>query len=354
MATINDILNFSKIEAGKLTLERVDFNLEDVLRGISDLLAARAHGKDLELVFHTEMNVPRLLIGDPQRLGQILLNLVANAIKFTELGEVVIKVRLIEQRDSAADDNQVVLEFSVRDTGIGMTEEQISHLFQPFSQADSSISRKYGGTGLGLTISQRLVKMMGGEIHVQSQIGVGSVFTCIIALEQQPESNPTTGAAQAVPELAGLRVLVVDRHAATLEFLRSVMESFAFEVTTAQSAEEGLMLLDKAGDDPFRLVLIDWKFPGGLDGLEAAQCIRQDARLASTPIILLGSQEDVQQKASAEGLNGCLLKPITRSQLFDAVMQVFGHQALTHPRHTHEKISTETLEKLRGKHILLV
>ena len=354
MATINDILNFSKIEAGKLTLERVDFNLEDVLRGISDLLAARAHGKDLELVFHTEMNVPRLLLGDPQRLGQVLLNLVSNAIKFTQEGEVVIKVRLVEQRESPAQNNPAVLEFSVRDTGIGMTEDQISHLFQPFSQADSSISRKYGGTGLGLTISERLVKMMGGEIHVQSQIGVGSLFTCIIAMEQQPEPNPATGAAQAVPELAGLRVLVVDQHAATLEFLRSALESFAFEVTTAQCAEEGVMLLDKAGDDPFRLVLMDWKFPGGMDGLEAARCIRQDVRLASTPIILLGNQEDVQQKASAEGLNGSLLKPITRSQLFDAVMQVFGHQALTKLRPSHEKISTETMGKLRGKQILLV
>ncbi len=404
-ATINDILNFSKIEAGKLNIERIDFNLDDVLRGISDLLAARAHGKDLELVFSPEMNVPRLLIGDPQRLGQVLLNLVANAIKFTELGEVVLKVRLIEQRDSAVGDSpahdsalgdrlvknsQAVLEFSVRDTGIGMTEEQISHLFQPFSQADNSISRKYGGTGLGLTISQRLVKMMGGDIWAESQIGVGSVFTCIIALEQQPEPIPAIspadsfGAAQAVPdtipalfgvdpgmicsayypdapagnhgvrELAGLRVLLVDQHVATQEFLRSALESFAFNVTTAQSAEEGLLLLDQAGDDPFRLVLIDWKFSGGLDGLEAARCIRHDVRLASTPIILLGSQEDVQQKASAEGLNGSLLKPITRSQLFDAVMQVFGHQALTQPRPTHKIISSETLGKLCGKHILLV
>jgi two-component system sensor histidine kinase/response regulator len=151
-----------------------------------------------------------------------------------------------------------------------------------------------------------------------------------------------------------LRVLVVDQHAATQEFLRSALESFGFNVTTAQYAEEGLLLLDKAGDDPFRLVLMDWKFPGGLDGLEAARCIRQDARHAKTPIILLGSQADVQQTASAEGLNGSLLKPITRSQLFDAVMQVFGHQSLTHPRPTHENFSKETLRKLRGKQILLV
>jgi CheY-like chemotaxis protein/HPt (histidine-containing phosphotransfer) domain-containing protein len=288
-----------------------------------------------------------------------LLNLVANAIKFTQVGEVVLKVRLVEQGAWAVGDgplknNQVALEFSVHDTGIGMTEDQISHLFQPFSQADSSISRKYGGTGLGLTISQRLVKMMGGDIWAQSQIGVGSVFTCIIALEQQPEPNPTTGAAQAVPELAGLRVLVVDQHVSTQEFLRSALESFAFNVITAQCAEEGLLLLDKAGDDPFRLVLMDWKFPGGMDGVEAARCIRRDTRLAGTPIILLGNQVEVRQKASAEGLNGSLVKPITRSQLFDAVMQVFGHQALTKYLPTHEIISSETLGKIRGKQILLV
>ena len=363
LSTINDILNFSKIEAGKLNIERVDFSLDDVLQGISNLLVARALEKNLELVFHAEVNVPRVLIGDPQRLSQILLNLMANAIKFTQVGEVVLKVRLLEQRDNSQGDslvnNQVVLEFSVSDTGIGMTEEQISHLFQPFSQADSSISRKYGGTGLGLTISQRLVQMMGGEIRVQSQIGVGSVFTCIIALEQQPEPNPTTSAAgslaaQAASELAGLRVLVVDQHVATQEFLRSTLESFAFNVTTAQCAEEGLLLLDKAGDDPFRLVLMDWKFSGGMDGLEAALCIRHDPRLASTPIILLGSHDEVQQKASANGLNGSLLKPITRSQLLDAIMQVFGHHAQAHPQATHQKISPETLGKLRGKQILLV
>lgn len=360
MATINDILNFSKIEAGKLTLERVDFSLDDVLRGISDLLAARAHGKDLELVFHTEVNVPRLLIGDPQRLSQILLNLVSNAIKFTQVGEVVLKIRLVEQHDDPGQNNQAVLEFSVRDTGIGMTEEQMSRLFHPFSQADSSISRKYGGTGLGLTISQRLVKLMGGDIWAESQFGVGSVFTCSIPVEQQPESITTINQAssfdaiQTVPELTGLHVLVVDQHIATQEFLRSTLESFTFKVTTAQCAEEGLLLLEKSGDDPFNLVLINWKFSGGLDGVEAARCIRQDTRLANTPIILLGNQEDVQLMAITEGLNGSLLKPITRSQLFDAVMQVFGHQSLTHARPTHKNISAETLEKLRGKHILLV
>ena len=360
MTTINDILNFSKIEAGKLTLERVDFSLDDVLRGISDLLAARAHEKDLELVFHTEMDVPRLLIGDPQRLGQILLNLVANAIKFTQVGEVVLKIKLVEQSDSPLKNNQVVLEFSVCDTGIGMTEEQISHLFQPFTQADSSISRKYGGTGLGLTISQRLAKMMGGDIWVQSQIGVGSIFNCLLTLEKQSESNSTTGlansfdVAKAAPELAGLRVLIVDPHVATKEFLRSALESFTFKVTTAECAEEGLLLLEKARDDPFSLVLMNWKFPGGLDGLQATNCIRKDAYLANTPIIMLGSQEEVQQKASASGLNGSLVKPITRSQLFDAVMKVFGYQALIRPRLTHETISAEILAKLRGKQILLV
>ena len=353
MATINDILNFSKIEAGKLVLERVDFSLDNVLHNLAALLAARAQEKDVELVFHTEVNVPRLLTGDPQRLGQVLLNLVANAIKFTTRGEVIVRVRLINPPSGAIYDqpSHIVLEVSVSDTGIGLTEEQISHLFQPFSQADNSTSRKYGGTGLGLTISQRLVRMMGGEIRVQSQPGTGSTFTFTLELEQQPDSDQAIFAA--APDLAGLRVLVVEKHAATQEFLRNTLESFAFHVTTAQSAEQGL-LLTLPEDEPFDLVVMDCKLPGGMDGLEAARQIRQAAHLANTRIILLIDKEEMLQKASLEILNGWLVKPITRSQLFDAVMQALGHKALTLSSPTTKNVSEKTRENLRGKHILLV
>ncbi len=352
MATINDVLNFSKIEAGKLAIERVNFNLDDVFHNLSNLVAARAQEKDLELVFNSNVNVPSLLIGDPLRLGQVMLNLVANAIKFTQAGEIVVKVRLFEQSDSPMIGGHTTLEFSVHDTGIGMTPEQISHLFQPFTQADSSTSRKYGGTGLGLTISQRLVQLMGGEINAQSQVGVGSVFTFTLEMEQQPEADPV--ALVATPDLHGLRVLVVDDHHATQEFLQSALESFAFKVSVACSAEEGLLLLDQSRDDPFGLVLMNRKFPGGMDGLEAAQHIKRESHLANTPIILLGSQEEAQQKLNVNGLDGSLAKPITRSQLFEAVMQVLGHHTHNTSRPTHKNIPEETLKKLRGKHILLV
>jgi PAS domain S-box-containing protein len=347
LATINDILDFSKIEAGKLNIERANFNLDDVLHELANLVAARAQEKSLELVFHTEVNVPRMLIGDRLRLGQVLLNLLGNAIKFTPAGEIVVRVRLLKQIN-----DHILLEFSVRDTGIGLTEEQISHLFQPFSQADTSTSRKYGGTGLGLTISQRLVKMMGGEISAQSQAGVGSVFTFTIEVEQQAGADRE--AFVTAPELSGLRVLVVDDHPATREFLQSMLESFAFRVSTVQSAEKGLLLLDEQGNDPFGLVLLDWNLRGELDGMDVARRIRQNDKLVNIPIIYLVSKEEMLQKAGVEILNGSLVKPITRSQLFDAVMQVFGHKDRAHIRPTHQIISAHTLGKLHGKHVLLV
>ena len=354
MAIIDDILNFSKIEAGKLNIERVDFNLDNVFHDLANQVAARAQERGLELVFHTELNVPRLLIGDPLRLGQVLLNLVGNAIKFTQTGEVVVKVRLLNQPEpglSPSIQPHAVLEFSVRDTGIGLTQEQISHLFQPFSQADTSTSRKYGGTGLGLTISQRLVKMMGGDIHAHSQVGVGSVFTFTVNVDLQPQKEQA--AFTTTHDLDGLRVLVLEQHAATQEFLQSMLESFGFIVTATSSAEDGLSILGQSGDKPFGLMFIDWNLPDLLNGLETVRQIKQAARLANTPVILLGNKDEMLQLASAEPLDVYLVKPATRSQLFDAIMQIFGHQPQNGFRPTREKISDETLGKLRGKHILL-
>ncbi len=348
LATINDILDFSKIESNSMQLENVDFNLDDVLRHLSSLVAYRAQEKGLELVFDTAPDVPRQLVGDPLRLGQVLLNLTGNAIKFTDSGEVVLKITL---KTHTAD--RATLEFSVRDTGIGMTEAQTTGLFQPFSQADTSISRRYGGTGLGLTISQRLVQMMGGKITVQSQPGKGSTFT--FALEFKQTSYFTPAEIVTAETLRGLKVLVIDDHAATLEFLKSTLESFSFNVTTTNSAQYGLSLLEQQpANAPYRLVVIDLSAIDGMDSLQAARAIRQSSSLVNTPIILLLSAEEMLHQVETSILDGYLIKPVTRSQLFNMVMQVFGYETASEACPPQAAVNDTELLKLRGRKILLV
>lgn len=348
LATINDILDFSKIESNSMQLESVNFNLDDVLRKLSSLVAYRAQEKGLELVFNTSPDVPRLLVGDPLRLGQVLLNLVGNAIKFTELGEVVVK---ISTEKLTAD--HAVLTFSVQDTGIGMTEAQLAGLFQPFTQADTSISRRYGGTGLGLTISQRLVNLMGGKISVQSQLGKGSTFTFTLEFTQQPLA--TLAKSVTAESLRGLKVLVIDDHAATLDFLKSTLESFSFNVTTTNSAQTGLALLEQQPlDTPYRLVIIDLSTRSSMDSLQAARAIRQSLSLTHTPIILLLSAEEMLHQIETSILDGYLVKPVTRSQLFDMVMQVFGYETTNETSPAQTAFNDAEILKLRGGKILLV
>ena len=348
LSTINDILDFSKIESGKLDLESNNFDLDDVLRGLSSSLAYHAQEKGLELVFNTQASIPHLLTGDPSRLGQVLLNIVGNAIKFANKGEVLVKTTL---RGRSA--GCVTLEFSVRDTGIGMDEETLVRLFQPFTQADSSTSRKYGGSGLGLSISQRLIQMMGGDIRVESQPGYGSTFTFTVVLGCQTGEEPETPAK--IPAVHGQRILVVDDNIATLEALRSVLESFSCIVTVAQSAGEALALLKQSvpeGIAQFELVLMDSSLPGGVDGLEAIRCIKHDLPFGQIPVLLMiGAAEMLQQKENGD-LDGYLIKPITRSQLFDAIMQVFGQK--TTSKLKSEAKSGVALQKLHSGHILLV
>jgi PAS domain S-box-containing protein len=349
LSTINDILDFSRIESGKLNLESTSFDLDDVLRRLSSSQAYHAQEKGLELVFNTEANIPHLLTGDPSRLGQVLLNIVGNAIKFTNKGAVLVKTSL---RGRSA--GRVTLEFSVRDTGIGMSEETMSRLFQPFTQADSSTSRNYGGSGLGLSISQRLIHMMGGDVWVESQPGQGSIFTFTVFLGSQEGEGPETPAN--IQAVHGQRVLVVDDNIDTLEALRSALESFACIVTVAQTAEAGLELLMQPAPEEkaqYTLVLMDSSLPG-VDGMEAIRRIKHDPRYGHIPaILMIGAAEMMQQKENGD-LDGYLIKPITRSQLFDVIMQVFGQK---HPTKTKLKtiaIAGETLEKLCGARILLV
>jgi signal transduction histidine kinase/DNA-binding response OmpR family regulator/HPt (histidine-containing phosphotransfer) domain-containing protein len=351
LGIINDILDFSKIEAGKLDMESVDFQLEDTLDNISTLVGIKTQEKGLELLFKTDPSVPTALVGDSLRLGQILVNLSNNAVKFTDSGEIVVSTELVNK-----DDTQATLKFSVQDTGIGMTEAQAAKLFQPFSQADSSTTRKYGGTGLGLTISKRLAEMMGGEIWVESEPGRGSTFsfTANFGLGKQKAKKQYKPAS----ELRGMKVLVVDDNATSRDILQEMLESFSFEVTVAASGPEGITELESANaDKPFELVVMDWKMPD-MDGLEASRRIKNHGGLSKIPAIVLVTaygREEVMQQAEEVGLEGFLLKPVSPSMLFDAIMQAFGEAVPEVSRVAQRKEQeAEALKHIQGARVLLV
>jgi CheY-like chemotaxis protein len=351
LGIINDILDFSKIEAGKMDMEAVDFQLEETLDNISTLVGIKTQEKGLELLFKIDPSVPRALVGDPLRLGQILINLSNNAVKFTDTGEIIVATELVKQ-----DQGQVTLKFSVHDTGIGMTAEQAAKLFQPFAQADSSTTRKYGGTGLGLTISKRLAEMMGGKIWVESNPGQGSTFsfTANLGLGKERAKKRSKPAS----ELRGMQVLVVDDNATSRSILQEMLESFSFEVSLASSGEEGITELEAASKDkPFELVIMDWKMPG-MDGIEASRRIKGLKSLSKIPAIILVTaygREDVMQQADEVGLEGFLLKPVNPSMLFDAIMQAFGEAVPEISRITQRKEQeAEALKHIQGARLLLV
>jgi len=319
LGIINDILDFSKIEAGKLKMEKTEFRLDSVLENLSSVVSQIAHDKNLEFLIAAPHNLPANFVGDALRLGQILINLVNNAVKFTERGEVVVTVAL-EERVS----DRVKLKFSVRDSGIGMTPEQTARLFQAFSQADTSTTRKYGGTGLGLSISKRLVEMMGGEIWVESNYGAGStfLFTAWFGIgSAKPERK------RFIPDLAGMHVLVVDDNALACEILIDALKAFELRVDSVSSGEAAIRDLAAADSrDPYELVLMDWHMPG-MDGLEASRLIMRGRLLKHVPKIVMVTafgQEDIRTRAEEIGINGYLLKPVSPSLLYDTLMELFG------------------------------
>ena len=351
LGIINDILDFSKIEAGKLDMESVDFQLEDTLDNISTLVGIKTQEKGLELLFRTDPAVPTTLVGDPLRLGQILINLSNNAVKFTDTGEIIVYTELVEK-----DKSQVTLKFSVQDTGIGMTEIQAAKLFQPFAQADSSTTRKYGGTGLGLTISKRLAEMMGGEIWVESEQGRGSTFsfTANFGIGEEKAKKRFKPAS----ELRGMKVLVVDDHATSRDILQEMLESFTFDVSVAASGPEGITELESAGaNEAFELVVMDWKMPG-MDGIETSKRIKHHKGIDKIPPIILVTaygREEVMQQAEELGLEGFLLKPVSASMLFDTIMHAFGEAVpeTSQVAQKHEQ-EAEALKQIQGAHVLLV
>ncbi len=319
LGIINDILDFSKIEAGKLDIEKTEFRLDSVLENLSFVVSQRAEDKNLELLIASPPDLPPNLVGDPLRLGQILINLVNNAVKFTEHGEVVVAIA-VEERIS----ERVKLRFSVRDSGIGMTPEQTARLFQAFNQADTSTTRKYGGTGLGLAISKRLVELMEGKIWVESKPGVGStfLFTAWFGL-----GLGETKRKRFIPDLVGVRALVVDDNEQAREILSNLLRGFSLRADSALSGEEAIQQVASAdSQDPYRLVLMDWKMPG-MDGLEASRKILRGGGLKHVPEIVMVTafgREDVRAQAEEIGIKGYLLKPVSPSMLHDTLMEVFG------------------------------
>jgi two-component system sensor histidine kinase/response regulator len=324
LGIINDILDFSKIEAGKLDIENTDFQLETVLDNLSNIVSQKAHDKDLEFLISAQHDIPSNLVGDPLRLGQILVNLVNNAVKFTDRGEVMVAVVMEEQ---FADN--VKLKFSVRDSGIGMTPEQSARLFQPFSQADTSTTRKYGGTGLGLSICKRLVEMMNGTIWVESQAGLGSTFyfTARFGIRSGQKRK------QFIPDLAGIRALVVDDNAQAREILTDAIRVFALRANSVASGEDAVReVADADSQDPYRLVLMDWHMPG-MDGLEASRIIKRNDRLKHIPKIVMVTafgREDIRNQAEEIGVDSYLLKPVNSSLLYDTLVDLFGMAAAEH------------------------
>ena len=353
LAIIDDILDFSKIEAGKMAFEKVDFFLEDVLAQIADLSVMRAQDKGLELLFDVAPDVPNALQGDPLRLGQVLINLTNNAIKFTEKGEIVVTIRLQQLEEHAA-----VLRVDVRDTGIGLTPPQRSKLFQAFTQADTSTTRHHGGTGLGLTISKRLVEMMEGEIDLVSEAGVGSTFffTARFGLAAVPRDNLLLP-----QQFHGLRVLVVDDNPSAREIFVSMLTALGFEARAVLGGALaiGAVAQARAEGRPYGLVLMDWKMPG-MNGLDTLAGIRADAAgIDATPacIMVTAFHREALLEAARQRdlpLDGVLNKPISASTLLDQIAFVFGG-VTGQSRKTQRQSSYRDDERaLRGAWLLLV
>jgi PAS domain S-box-containing protein len=348
LGLINDILDFSKIEAGRLTMERVDFGLDKVMDAVISIAGQNAHAKGLELILNVPSDIPQELVGDPHRLEQVLVNLVGNAVKFTESGEVELQIALLEKTGG-----KVKLRFTVRDSGIGMTEEQSARLFQPFSQADSSTTRKYGGTGLGLSIVRRLVEMMSGQVWAQSTPGKGStfIFTAWFGV-----GSPAAQRRQPIPSaLEGMRVLVADDNPVAQEVMCSILQSLRFPVQVVGTGEEAVESVIRAEEeDPFGLVLMDWKMPG-IDGIEATKRITKGGVVKNIPAVIVlsasGGGEGERVKALEAGAVDFLVKPVTASTLFDAIMETF---APTLQQEVKEK-PAETVEErgLEGARVLL-
>src|SRR5271168_2537898 len=347
LGIINDILDFSKIEAGKLSVENIDFDLEKVLENVSNLISEKASAKGLELIFDIEPAVSRQLKGDPLRLGQILINFCNNAVKFTERGEIMVKARVQEK-----DENGQLVCFSVIDTGIGLTQEQMGRLFQAFEQADASTTRQHGGTGLGLAISKRLAQLMGGDVGVSSEAGKGSTFWFTARLANGAHSSPRTSQ----PDLRGRRALVIDDNPQARAVVASMLESMTFVVHEAPSGLEAIEMVRHAAEigEPYEIAFVDWQMPG-IDGIETGARIRALPNLSVRPQLVMVTaygREEVLKQAEENAFANVLIKPVTPSMLFDSAIAVLGTD-----RDKVQEVAvgaTRELGQLRDARVLLV
>lgn len=345
LGLLNDILDFSKIEAGKLEIESTEFLLEKVLNNVAHIVGVKASEKDLDIIYDYARDLPNALVGDSLRLGQVLINLISNAIKFTEHGEITIKINIVNDKK-----DYIELSFSIEDTGVGMTKEQLSKLFQSFSQADTSISRQYGGTGLGLAISKNLVELMGGVINVESIPDKGSrfFFTCVF------KKSTRQHAEQSLPaNMLGKRVLIVDDNISAQIVLSRQMKDLGFKVDIANSGFDAIDKIVNNNNSPYALILMDWKMPGK-DGLETAQEIRH-LKLSIQPYMIMVSghkNHELVTRAENVGIKTFLLKPVNHSVMFDTVLKIFSDTPSTPRRQKKTKSYKEPL--LENKSIFLV
>lgn len=324
LSVINDILDFSKIEAGKLELDNVEFPLRETLADVVDIFASQTAIKQVELIGHIPPDLPAWVIGDPERLRQILINILGNAVKFTESGSISLSAVCKKRTDKIA-----VLRLEIKDTGCGISEENLAKLFESFTQADSSTTRKYGGTGLGLTISRQLIKLMKGKINVTSKEGVGSVFTIDIAM---PLSKKTHLKNSSLPDsFSGMRVLVVDDHPVNLELTRELLLPFGLLVECAESADEAMEMHASAiaSKSPYELYLLDYHMPT-VDGAELAKMIRATPEGAAAKLILLTSIDQVNgSDPGMDNFDTLLVKPVRASRLFDSIATVMADRLIS-------------------------
>jgi PAS domain S-box-containing protein len=364
LGILNDILDFSKVEAGKLDIERTPFELDGMMATVSGVVADKAIAKHLELVFDVAADVPQRLIGDPLRLGQILINYVNNAIKFTDQGEVGIAVRVDgfhrPDPEAASCGPQATLRFEVRDTGIGLSQEQMGRLFRSFEQADTSTTRRYGGTGLGLAISKQLATLMGGEVGVHSELGRGSTFwfTAKLALDERraPPRAPAV-------DLRGRRALVVDDNAHAATVLGQMLEHMSLQVRIVHSGAQAIAATEEAAGvgQPFDFAMLDWRMPG-LDGLETAAAIRALDLAAPPQIVVVTAygRDEILRGAQEAGIEHLLVKPVSASVLLDTMMRA-GHVSQPHapalpltPERRGRGAALDALRGMRGARVLLV
>ena len=354
LGIINDVLDFSKIEAGMMEIESVPFDLGDILEHLSSIVSVQARENNTELLYTVSPEVPRQLVGDPLRFSQVILNLLSNAVKFTKKGQVVLSASIVSASDLG---RGAMMRFSVTDSGIGITEEQMKKLFLPFTQADASTTRRYGGTGLGLVLCKKLVELMKGTIQAKSEPGKGSVFSIEIPFGFQEGAYP---ACPLVPEeLHGMRVLVVDDNIIALGIMRGMLESFSFQVTALDSVKAAVEELERSTlsqETTYRMVLMDWKMPD-MDGIKGAKLIIKDKKITNIPVILMASafgDEATAELAMEAGIKHFLHKPIQSSTLLNVIFDAFNIEGFASDRRAITRDKTDLLTAVRGSNVLLV